>query len=156
MTGTDCASLPTPCFVIDEAALRRNCETLAAVRGRTRCRMLLALKAFALWRTFPLIRGYLDGICASGPWEARLGREEFGGEVHVFAPAYSDADIDELLPIADHLHFNSTAQWQRFKQRVQSAPRMIECGIRINPGHSESPVEKYSPCCPFSRLGNAR
>jgi len=149
-------ALPTPCFVIDEAALRRNCEVLAAVRARTGCRVLLALKAFALWHVFPLLREYLDGTCASGPWEARLGRELFGKAVHVCAPAYSAADMNELLAVADHISFNSCAQWQRFAPQVRGVARAVACGVRVNPEHSESPVEKYSPCCRFSRLGTTR
>lgn len=150
------AALPTPCFVVDEAALRRNGEVLAQVRARTGCRVLLALKAFALWHVFPLLREYLDGTCASGPWEARLGREEFGKSVHVCAPAYSSADMDELLAVADHISFNSCAQWQRFAPQVRAAARKVACGLRVNPEHSESPVEKYSPCCRCSRLGTTR
>ncbi len=153
MTANPYHSLPTPCFVVQEAALRRNCATLATVRARTGCKILLALKAFAMWRTFPLLRQYLDGVCASGPFEARLGRDEFGGEVHVFAPAYSDHDIDELIGVADHLVFNSCAQWQRHRARV---PRQIACGLRVNPEHSEAPVPQYSPCGPCSRLGVVR
>ncbi len=142
--------------MVDEAALRRNCELLASVRARTGCRILLALKAFALWHVFPLVREYLDGTCASGPWEARLGREEFGKEVHVCAPAYSAADMQELLALADHISFNSCAQWQQHAPLVQAAPRAIACGLRVNPEHSEAPVEKYSPCCRCSRLGLTR
>lgn len=153
MTVDPYHSIPTPCFVVSEAALRRNCETLAKVRARTGCKILLALKAFAMWRTFPLLRQYLDGVCASGPFEARLGREEFGGEVHVFAPAYSAHDIDELITVADHLVFNSCAQWQRHRARV---PHALACGLRVNPEHSEAPVPQYSPCGPGSRLGIVR
>ena len=156
MDATAYHTLPSPCFVVQEAALRRNCATLATVRARTGCKILLALKAFAMWRTFPLLRQYLDGICASGPFEARLGHEEFGGEVHVFAPAYSHHDIDELVAIADHLVFNSCAQWQRHRTRVQGGPRQIACGLRVNPEHSEAPVPQYSPCGPGSRLGVVR
>jgi carboxynorspermidine decarboxylase len=142
--------------VVQEAALRRNCATLAAVRARTGCKIMLALKAFAMWRAFPIVREYLDGICASGPFEARLGREEFGGEVHVFAPAYSAQDMDELVAVADHLVFNSCAQWRRHRVQVQGAARAISCGWRVNPEHSEAPAPKYSPCGPHSRLGMVR
>ncbi|MCX7846500.1 MAG: carboxynorspermidine decarboxylase, partial [bacterium] len=151
-----CAALPSPCFLIDLAALRHNAELLALVRARTGCRVLLALKAFALWHVFPLLRNYLDGTCASGPWEARLGRDFFGKSVHVCAPAYSNDDLLDLLETADHITFNSCSQLERFAPLVRRAPRTIACGLRVNPEHSEAPVEKYSPCCRYSRLGTTR
>lgn len=151
-----CAAVPSPCFVLDEVALRCNCLRLAEVRAQTGCRVLLALKAFAVWRVFPLLRDFLDGTCASGPWEARLGKEEFGKSVHVCAPGYSETDIVELLETADHISFNSCSQVARFAPRVCAATRQIACGLRVNPQHSESPVEKYSPCGRFSRLGTTR
>ncbi len=146
----------TPAFVVDRAALKANLDVLAAVQQRTRCSILLALKGFAMFSLFPLIRNYLSGVCASGPLEARLGFEEFGGQVHVFAPAYSDADINELVTLADHIVFNSFDQWLRYKDVIRHAPRSILCGIRINPEYSEIPVALYNPCAPCSRLGVTR
>ena len=156
MISLDYRAVPSPCFVISEAALNRNLGLLDHVHHRTGCKILLALKAFAVYKTFPLLRQHLHGVCASGPWEARLGRDEFGSEVHVAAPAYSDADMAELVKTADHIVFNSYAQWERFKPVVQSSCRKIACGLRLNPEHSESPVEKYSPCGKYSRLGITR
>jgi len=156
MTAADYSSVATPCFVLDEAALCRNIEILGSVQQRTGCRILLALKAFSVYKLFPLMRHRLNGVCASGPWEARLGREEFGHEIHVEAPAYSERDMAELVGCADHIVFNSCSQWQRFKPMIAKAVRPISCGLRLNPQHSEAPVEKYSPCGRWSRLGITR
>lgn len=145
--------VPTPCFVVDEARVRSNLAILDQVRERTGCRILLALKAFAMFSLFPLIRRTLHGVCASSPHEARLGREEFGGEVHTFAAGYSEADARELVTLTDHLIFNSFSQWKRFRPLVEQSNRNIRCGIRINPEHSEAPVPLYDPCAPQSRLG---
>jgi carboxynorspermidine decarboxylase len=106
-----------------------------------------------MFSTFPLIGRYLQGICASSPHEARLGREEFDGEVHVYAPAYSDEDMAELLPLVNHISFNSMKQWQLHKEKVKNSGRLIRCGLRINPLYSEVEVELYNPCAPNSRLG---
>jgi len=148
--------VPTPCFVVDAGALERNLDVIAGVKERTGCRVLLALKAFAMFQLFPRLRATLDGVCASSPDEARLGREEFGGEVHAAAPAFSGADMAELVTTCDHLSFNSFAQWQRHRPQVAAARREIRCGLRINPGHSEAPAAMYDPCAPGSRLGILR
>jgi len=145
--------IPTPCYVIDEYALEQNLKILATVRQRTGCKILLALKGFALFSVFPLLRKNLDGANASSLDEARLGYEEFGGEVHVCAPAFKDIEFPEILSYADHIVFNSFSQWQRFKPLVMSHKRQVECGIRINPEHSEVRVAVYDPCQKHSRLG---
>ncbi len=152
----DKTEVPTPCYVVDIAALRHNLEILAGVRERTGCRILLALKAFALYRVAPLVSRYLDGTCATSVHEARLGREEFGGEVHACAAAYSDEELDELLRICNHISFNSFSQWHRFKAHVAASDRAVACGLRINPRQSEAPVPLYDPCAPGSRLGIVR
>jgi carboxynorspermidine decarboxylase len=148
--------LRTPVFVVDMGALRRNADTLAGVKRRTGCRVLLALKAFSTFAAFPPLRRVLDGVCASSPHEARLGREEFGGEVHAHAPAFSEEDVRDLATTCDHLTFNSFAQWRRFRPLVEAAGRPVACGMRINPEHSESPAALYDPCRPGSRLGVRR
>jgi carboxynorspermidine decarboxylase len=150
------ARLPSPCFVVDEAALAANAAVLDGVQRRTGARILLALKGFATFAAFGPLREVLAGTCASGPFEARLGRETFGGEVHVASPAYSGADIEALVDLADHLVFNSFDQLRRFLPRVRAAGRPIEVGIRINPEHSEGTVPIYDPCTPGSRLGVRR
>jgi len=142
--------LPTPAFIVDEVRLRRNLTTLAQVKKRTGCKILLALKGFAMWSVAPLVREYLDGVCASSPWEARLGREEYRGEVHAFAAAYSEGDILELIKVCDEIDFNSFAQWQRFGPLI---PARIKCGLRINPECSTQDHAIYDPCAPKSRLG---
>jgi carboxynorspermidine decarboxylase len=149
----DPTAFPSPCYVCDLGLLRRNLEVIAGVRRRTGCRILLALKGFAMFSTFPLISRYLQGTCASSPHEARLGREEFGGEVHVYAPAYNQKDMEELLPLVNHISFNSIRQWQLYKKKVLGSSRDIRCGLRINPQYSEVKVELYNPCSPDSRLG---
>ncbi len=156
-TAFDTESLPTPCFVVDEAALMHNLKILASVKEQTGCRILLALKCFAMFRVFPLLSKTLDGICASSPHEARLGREEFNGEVHTFAAAYAEKDIKQLCETTDHLVFNSFTQLDRFRPLVaeltKKNARHIALGIRINPEHSEGAIPIYDPCSPGSRLG---
>jgi carboxynorspermidine decarboxylase len=163
----DLSAAPTPIHIIDEVALKRNLEILADIQKRTGARVILALKAFAQFNTFTLIRNYLPGATASSLSEARLAYEEFtdsgatGGEVHICAPAYSDGEFDDLLKYGDHIVFNSFSQWDRFRSRVQnyntrartSGARPIECGLRVNPEHSEGDVALYDPCAPGSRLG---
>jgi carboxynorspermidine decarboxylase len=143
----------TPAYVLDLGAFRHNLAILGDAQARSGARILLALKGFAMWRVFPLVRAVLPGVAASSVAEARLGREEHGGEVHVYAPAFSEQDILELLPIADHLVFNSLGQWQRFRPLVEAAPRPIRAGLRVNPEHREVEVPLYDPCAPRSRLG---
>ncbi len=154
------ARVETPAFVVDEGLLRDNLAVLAGVKARTGCKILLALKCFAMHSVFPLVRQTLDGVCCSSPHEARLGREEFGREVHSFAAAYSAADIAQLATTCDHLVFNSFGQWQRFRdlaaQSARAAGRSLEFGLRINPEHSEGAVPIYDPCSPGSRLGIRR
>jgi len=146
----------TPCFVVDESALLRNLKILDEVQQQTECRILLALKGFAMPGVFPLVRKYLHGVCASSPHEARLGREDFQREVHSHGPAFSDRDLTEHLLYCDHLVFNSFQQWHRFQKQVRECPRDISCGLRVNPAHSETAVALYDPCRPGSRLGILR
>lgn len=156
----DLARVETPAYVVDLGALRENLAILDTVQRRAGCKILLALKGFAMWSTFPIIREVLAGIAASSPDEARLGAEEMGKEVHAYAPAYSEADIDALLPLVNHIIFNSPGQWRRHidrvRRRVRGAGRDIQCGLRINPEHSEVEVALYDPCAARSRLGTTR
>ena len=156
MTGLptfDPAHFPSPCYVCDLGILRKNLEVIAGVSQKTGCKILLALKGFAMFSTFPLISRYLQGTCASSTHEARLGKEEFGGEVHAYAPAYSQEDMEKLLPLVNHISFNSIKQWQLHKERILASGRPIRCGLRINPQYSEVAVELYNPCTSDSRLG---
>jgi len=149
----DPARVKTPCFVVDKGCLRHNLSIFSRVKKETGCRILLALKGFAMFRVFPLLRQTLDGICASSPDEARLGKEEFGREVHTFAAAYGPEHMEEIISLSDHIVFNSFGQWKRFKKQVQGCSRPISCGIRVNPEHSETRFPLYDPCSPGSRLG---
>jgi carboxynorspermidine decarboxylase len=143
--------VPSPAYVVDLGLLRKNLEVLARVQRESGAKILLALKGFAMWSVFPIIRQYLVGVTSSSVHEARLGREEFGGEVHAYAPAYTDADVDELCELADHVVFNSVGQWKKHGPRLKQAG--IECGLRINPEHREVETALYDPCAPGSRLG---
>jgi carboxynorspermidine decarboxylase len=155
----DARRVPSPCFVVDEAAVERNLRVLERVQRESGARILLALKAFAMWSLAPLVARYLKGTCASGLHEARLGREEFGGEVHVYSPAFTEPDLAEILELSDHVVFNSTSQWQRFQPLAQAAAAKrpgLRFGLRVNPEHSEGAVPIYDPCAPYSRLGMPR
>jgi carboxynorspermidine decarboxylase len=144
------AELKTPCYLVNEARIEENLRTLKQVQDDAGCKILLAFKGFAMWNIAPLIMKYLPGVSASSVNEARMGREEFGGEVHVYLPAYSDADFKEVIKYANHIVFNSISQWRKYKDRI---PLHIHAGLRINPEHREVKTELYDPCAPFSRLG---
>ena len=147
--------LPSPCYIIDETRLENNLRLLQGICQRTGCRILLAQKAFSCYALYPLIGRYLQGTAASGLYEARLGREEMpGGEVHVFKPAFTDAEFAELLPLAYHLIFNSGQQLQKFAPQARSAGK--SCGLRVNPEFSTQSHAIYDPCAPGSRLGVRR
>ena len=144
--------VPTPAYVIDEAKLVHNLEILKSVQDRTGCKVLLAQKAFSMYATYPLISQYLAGTTASGLYEAKLGREEFGGEVHVFAPAFKDADLEEILEIADHIVFNSERQLRKHVEKCRAAG--VSVGLRINPECStQGDQALYDPCAAGSRFG---
>jgi carboxynorspermidine decarboxylase len=152
--------VPSPCFVVDEAAVEENLRILDRVQRESGARILLALKAFSMFSLAPLISRYLKGTCASGLYEARLGREEFGGEVHTFSPAYKAQELDEILAISDHVVFNSIEQWERFQPRIREAQARrsglrpeLHLGLRINPEHTEGWNPLYDPCAPGSHLG---
>jgi carboxynorspermidine decarboxylase len=144
---------PSPAYVVDLGRLRHNLAILDDVQRRSGAKILMALKAFAMWSVFPFIRETLQGVCASSPWEARLGREEFGGEVHSFAAAFSEEDVRELLEISNHLVFNSFAQLERFRPLWENEKGRVSIGLRVNPEHSEGHTAIYDPCAPNSRLG---
>lgn len=147
----DLSRVPSPCFVVDEMAVERNLKVLSDVGERSGAHVLLALKAFSMFALAPLMRQYLKGTCASGLFEARLGREEYGGELATFCAGYKACEIDAIIALSDHMIFNSPAQKARFLSRCQAKGRQV--GLRINPEHSEGEVPKYDPCAPCSRLG---
>ena len=147
--------VPSPAFVVNEVALEENLRTIAAVQRAAGVKILLALKGFAMWSLFDLVRRYLPGVTASSVNEATLGKKYVGGEVHVYAPVYGERDLAQLLPLADHISFNSLSQWQRHQGKIlqQDAQHRPACALRINPEHSEVATALYDPCAPGSRLG---
>ena len=148
----------TPCYIVEEALLRKNVEVLQSVRERSGAHILLAQKAFSMYHTYPLLRKYLDGTTASGIYEARLGKEEFGGETHVFSPAYTEEDFKELLDLCDHIVLNTPGQVRKFRalmeeRRDGGTGKRLSFGIRVNPEYSEIETDLYNPCFVNSRLG---
>ena len=127
--GFDPGSVPSPCYVISLGKLRANAGILGRVRDETGARVLLALKGYAAFSTFPLLKERLDGVCASGAFEARLGREEFGGEVHTYSPAFKPEDLKETLDLSDHVSFNSMDQWKNYRDRVLDSG--VRAGLRM-------------------------
>jgi carboxynorspermidine decarboxylase len=160
MTGINIEKIvqlaPSPAYVVDLGRLRHNLAILDQVQQRSGAKILLAMKAFSMWSVFPLISRTLHGVCASSPWEARLGREEFGREVHSFAAAFKESDIVELLSISNHLVFNSFNQLERFRPLWEKEAGRVSIGLRVNPEHSEGHTEIYDPCAANSRLGITR
>ncbi len=147
---------PSPAYVVDLGRLRENLAILDTVQKRSGAKVLLALKGFAMWSVFPIIRETLHGVCASSPWEARLGREEFGREVHSFSAGLRAADVMELLELSNHLVFNSFDQLERFRPLWEQYAGRVSIGLRVNPEHSEGHTPLYDPCAPRSRLGIRR
>lgn len=146
------SELPTPCYLIDEQRLIKNLEILKSVEDRTGCKLLLAQKAFSAYAMYPLMSKYLSGTTASGLYEARLGYEHFGGETHIFAPAFKEKDFGEILKICGHIVFNSFSQLEKFRDKWQSSNASV--GIRLNPEFStQEGHEIYDPCAYGSRLG---
>jgi carboxynorspermidine decarboxylase len=148
-------AVKTPYFLVDEERLVKNLELLKEIQEETGCRILLAQKAFSGFFAYPLMRRYLAGTTASGLCEARLGKEEFGGETHVFSPAYREDEFEELLSYADHFVFNSPAQLRRYGEKAKQAGKSV--GLRVNPECSTQEGHAiYDPCAPGSRLGTVK
>lgn len=150
----DLSSLATPCYIVDERILERNLKTLKNIEDKTGCSILLAQKGFSMYSVYPLIGKYLKGVTSSSLFEAKLGYEEMGEEVHIYAPAYIEEEFDEILKYCDHIVFNSFNEWKKYKAKVKSVTsKKIECGIRVNPEYSEIDTHIYDPCYESSRLG---
>lgn len=152
----DLNRVPSPCFVVDAAAVRRNLGILKDVGERSGARVLLALKAFSMWSLGDLVGEDLDGTCASGLWEARLAREHYHGHLTTYSPAYKRADLPEILRLSDTVIFNAPDQMARFSDLIaeaRAAGEVFDIGLRLNPEHSEAEVAKYDPCQAGSRLG---
>ena len=148
---TDLSKIPSPCYVLDLASLENNLRVIASVRERSGAEIIVALKACAMWRIFPLLARHSDGATASSLAEARLVWEEYGRRAHTYAPVYTDRDFGQIMELSDHITFNSLGQWERFAP--QAILRGISCGLRINPGYSPVETDLYNPCVPGSRLG---
>lgn len=154
LDNIDLNKLPSPCYLVDERLLKKNLERLNYVQEETGANIILATKAFSMYSTFPLIGKYLKGVTSSSLFEARLGYEEMGKQVHIFSPAYRQDEFDEIMKYCDHIVFNSFNQWKLYKDRVKTyINKKIECGIRINPEYSEIETDIYNPCFENSRMG---
>lgn len=145
--------IPNPCYVIEEDLLRRNLSLIKSVAERAGVEIILAFKAFALWKSFPIFREYIHHTTASSPYEARLAFEEFGSKAHTYSPAYEEETFGEILRCSSHVTFNSLTQLNHFAPQARAAG--VSVGLRINPGYSEIETELYNPCAPGSRFGVA-
>lgn len=142
-----------PVYVLEESRLRRNLQLISQVSQAADAEIILAFKAFALWKTFPIFREYISATTASSLSEARLGYEEFGSRTHTFSPAYTDDEIDEIARCSSHLTFNSLSQWQRLADRAKAVNPSVSLGVRVNPEYSEVETLLYNPCAPGTRFG---
>ena len=141
--------MPTPIYIIEEKKLRRNLTLIAGVAAKADIEIVLAFKAFALWKTFPIFREYIHATTASSLAEARLAYEEFGEQAHTYSPAYTNEEFDEIVACSSHLTFNSLSQYERFHERAKG----VSIGLRVNPEYSEVGTLLYNPCAPGTRFG---
>ena len=146
-------TLPSPCWVLEEEKLIKNLKIIEHIKQQSGAKILLALKGYALWKSFSILQPYLDGCCASGLHEAQLAVETFQKEVHTYAPAFKEEELEEIASISQHLIFNSPAQFKRFSHQCRSINPKLSLGLRVNPEYSEAPKEIYNPCGLNSRLG---
>ena len=147
------AEIDRPTYILEEEKLRNNLKLIAGVAERADVEIILAFKAYALWKTFPIFREYINATTASSLYEARLGYEEFGAPTHTFSPAYTDYEIDEIARYSSHLTFNSLSQFHRLNERAKKANADVSLGIRVNPEYSEVGTLLYNPCAPGTRFG---
>jgi carboxynorspermidine decarboxylase len=153
MIKTSTHNLPSPCWLLEESLLLKNLELLKYVKEQSGVKVLLALKGYALWKSFNMIKPYLNGCCASGLHEAKLAYETFNKEVHTYAPAFKEEELEEIAGISHHLVFNSPTQFKHFYKKSKDINPNISLGLRVNPEYSASPKEIYNPCGINSRLG---
>ncbi len=145
--------LPLPCYVMEEDLLRNNLQLIKDISQKADVQFILAFKAFALWKSFPIFREYIKQTTASSPYEARLAFEEFGSKAHTYSPAYEDSTFDVILKCSSHITFNSLSQYERYIKRVSEYEESASCGIRVNPEYAEIETELYNSCAPGSRFG---
>ena len=145
----------TPCFIVDKKLITDNLKILDFVQKKADCKILLALKAYAMYSTFPMIKKYLSGVCAGSLYEARLGKEEFGKEVHTYSPAFKEEEFSEILRYSDYIIFNSFSQYEKYASCIKSSEKKVKIGIRTNPEKSVAGAlfVVYDPCAKYSGLG---
>ena len=143
----------SPCYLLEESRLRKNLSLIKNVADEADVEIILAFKAFALWKTFPIFREYINYTTASSLFEARLATEEFGSKAHTYSPAYTEEEFPQIMACSSHITFNSLSQFNRFFPMVEADENSISCGIRVNPEYSEVEVELYNPCAPGTRFG---
>lgn len=149
----DFSAIPSPCYVMEEKLLRNNLALIKSVKERAGVNIILAFKAFALWKSFPIVREYIPYSTASSKFEAQLAFEEMGSPAHTYSPAYTEADFPAILKYSSHITFNSMSQFERFYPMVKADGNRVSCGLRINPEYSDVETELYNPCAPGSRMG---
>ena len=149
----DVTKVPSPCYVMEEDLLRKNLSLIKSVADSTGVEIILAFKAFAMWKSFPILREYIRYTTASSEYEARLAFEEFGSRAHAYSPAYTEQNFPAFLKYCSHITFNSLSQFARFYPMAKAAAQPVSCGIRVNPEYSEVEVELYNPCAPGTRFG---
>lgn len=148
---SDYKRFPSPCYILEERLLRRNLALIKSVADRAGVEIILAFKAYALWKTFPIFREYIDHTTASSVSEARLAWEEFGSKAHTYSPAYTDENFPEIMRCSSHISFNSLSQFEHFAPQALNA--QLSLGLRVNPEYSEIETALYNPCAPGSRFG---
>ena len=145
--------LTRPAYVLEEKRLRKNLALIRDVAGRSGVEIILAFKAYALWKTFSIFREYISSTTASSLSEARLAYEEFGAQAHTYSPAYTDYEIDDIARMSSHLTFNTLSQYERYHDKAKAANSAIKLGVRVNPEYSEVGTDIYNPCAPGTRFG---
>ena len=150
------SQIPSPCYVLEEELLRKNLTLIKSVKERAGVNIILAFKAFAMWKVFPIIREYIPHSTASSIFEAQLAYEEMGSPAHTYSPAYTKADFPAIMKYSSHITFNSLSQFEQFYPMIVAEGKRISCGIRINPEYSNVETDLYNPCAPGSRLGVVR
>lgn len=149
----DFSKVPSPCYVMEEDLLRKNLSLIKSVEEKTGVEIILAFKSFAMWKSFPIFREYVNSSTASSLYEARLALEEFGSKAHTYSPAYTETDFPTIMTCSSHITFNSLSQFEKFYPMIVAKDSGISCGIRINPEYSEVETELYNPCAPGTRFG---